>query len=91
MGVQARVLFWTEKGPGNASSASQDSQEMLKKLVTAVKNTVKDKDEQNKRIIDIYQRQLEQLEHAAKLLLERTVSPDMVVSGARGRPSSSVR
>lgn len=55
------------------------------KLVTAVKNTVKDKDEQNKRIIDIYQKATEQLEHAAKLPAGENRLADMVVSGARGK------
>jgi len=55
------------------------------KQVTAIKNTVKDKDEQNKRIIDIYQKATEQLEHAAKLPAGQNRLADMVVSGARGK------
>lgn len=57
-----------------------------KKLETAAKNTIKDKDELNKRIVDIYQQATDKITDAMKQMPQSNRLATMVLSGARGKP-----
>jgi len=56
------------------------------KLAIDIKKNVKDKGEQDKQLIEVYQKATEQLEHAARMPSGQNRLADMVISGARGKP-----